>query len=139
MESNHNLSARSIQYYVIARRWNSDIEFFKLESAFLRQLIDDHFKQLAKPFNIGKLRVANDKLLKLEHDTGAIERSLGQQITQLSLMAEDVIPEDTGALEGKQVKLEYLINNLNIDYREVKKEIFTLVANVISENKLMAQ
>jgi hypothetical protein len=43
MESTTTMSVRSLQYYVIARRWASDLDFFKIEAAFLHHLMDDYF------------------------------------------------------------------------------------------------
>ena len=42
----NGLSARSIQYLVIARKWSSDLEFYKLEIKFLRSLLGVNFISL---------------------------------------------------------------------------------------------
>ena len=52
---------------------------------------------------------------------------LNGQITQLELMAEDVIPEDAESLAATQVKLEYFMTDVTRRFRAVKREIFDLV------------
>jgi hypothetical protein len=46
MQPTTSMSARSLQYYVIARRWLSDLEFFKIETSFLQKLLDKHIAGL---------------------------------------------------------------------------------------------
>jgi len=57
----------------------------------------------------------------------AISDLLSRQLTQLELMAEDVIPEDTEALAEVQVKPENLMGELTRRYRSAKQDIFRLV------------
>ena len=37
---------RTLQYYVIARKWLSDMDFFKIETAYLHRLMDDYIVRL---------------------------------------------------------------------------------------------
>lgn len=118
-------SSRPLQFYVIAKRWASDLEFFKLESNFLQQLLERYVHRLQDEPQLGQLIKANRDLQELEKmvDTELLDR----QLTQLELMAEDVIPEDTDALTEEQVKLENLMACLTAKFREVKQEVYTLV------------
>lgn len=43
METLNALLARSLQYYVLAEHWASDLEFFKIESVFFDKLIKEYF------------------------------------------------------------------------------------------------
>ena len=118
-------SSRPLQYYVIARRWSSDLEFFRLESGFLQRLLDRYMSRLQGHPQFGKLVKAGEDLQELERmvDGDLLDR----QLTQLELMAEDVIPEDADALTEVQVKLERLMNKLTQRFREVKQEVYALV------------
>ncbi|MGZ3873813.1 MAG: hypothetical protein ACXVJD_12900, partial [Mucilaginibacter sp.] len=68
MESTPAISARSLQYYVIARRWASDLEFFRIETAFFHRLINDYILQLKDNNRTLQLLGTGKKLDKLEND-----------------------------------------------------------------------
>ncbi len=134
-----SMSARSLQYYVIDRRWASDIEFFKIETAFLHRLLDDYFVRLCNPVHIDQLKYVGKNLLKLEKEECQADLLITEQLKNVELMTEDIIPENADELTVNQVKLEYLMTNLIREYREVKQELFALVESVMVENKLKSQ
>ena len=123
-------SARSIQYYVIAKRWASDLEFFQIETSFLYDLIVDYFMRLCEPAHIEKFKRLAKSLTRLEIDKKYVDRVLAEQLKHLELMAEDIIPEDIDSLSEKQIQLEYLITDLIKEYRDAKSDLFTLVSNI---------
>jgi len=125
METMPSISSRSLQYYVIAKKWSSDLEFLRLETGFLRQLLDRYTVRLQSEAHIRQLVGAGKALQELEGT--AISDLLSRQLTQLELMAEDVIPEDTEALAEVQVKPENLMGELTRRYRSAKQDIFRLV------------
>ena len=125
MESLLPISSRSLQYYVIAKRWSSDLEFFRLESSFLHQLLDRYISRLQDEAHLQKLVKARKNLQEIEQQS--VDGLLLRQIMLLELMAEDVIPEDTDALAAVQIKLEQYMSELNRSFRAVKQKIFPLV------------
>lgn len=130
METSNALSARSLQYYAITRQWASDLEFFRIETAFLHRLMDDYFIRL----NAGhpdELRQIREALSELEKDKSRADQLLHEQLRELELMAEDVIPEDTEQLVGKQINLENLIAGIVKEYRNVKRKLFSQVEQVM--------
>ncbi|HZY38371.1 MAG TPA: hypothetical protein VFE53_17055 [Mucilaginibacter sp.] len=133
MQSSASISTRSLQYYAIARHWVSDLEFFRIETAFLHKIMDDHFVPLAAGSHVKDFIETGKKLLELEKSETRLNALLDEQLIHLELMAEDVIPEDVEELEGKQVHLEKVMNNLTNEYRQVKKEMFTLVERVMHQ------
>lgn len=125
METLLPVSARSLQYYVIAKKWQADLEFLRVESGFLQQILEQctgrfqdqaHFQQLIK----------SQKELQ-DLDQLAVDDLLSGQIRQLELMAEDIIPEDAEALAAAQIKLELYMTGLTKTFRRVKREIYQLV------------
>lgn len=139
METINAMSSRSLQYYVIARRWTSDLEFFKIETHFFECLLDDHFSQLCNDDHIDKLRAVSKKLAVLTHDEQQAGELLSNQLKQLELMSEDILPEDSDSLASTQVQLEYLMTNLTREYREIKKELFPLITSVIRKHRIFNQ
>lgn len=133
MQTATTISARSLQYYVIAQRWLSDLEFFKIETSYLHRLMDDYIIRLQDDGHIQKLIATGKSLKKLEKME--VDDLLSDQIRQLELMAEDVIPEDSESLAAKQVQLEYFMSDLTHEFRKVKQELFHLVLDVKHQDK----
>ena len=133
MQTEPTISARSLQYYVIAHRWLSDLEFFKIETSYLHRLMDDYIVRLQDDDHIQKLIAAGKSLQKLEEME--VNNLLSDQIRKLELMAEDVIPEDSESLAAKQVQLEYFMTDLTREFRKVKQELFHLVLDVKHKDK----
>jgi len=139
METLNALSARSLQYYVMAEHWASDLEFFKIESVFFDKLINEYFIAIGEASGTEALRHVLNKINRLKEDEQATAKMLTEQLQQLELMAEDFIPENIDSIQGKQVQLEYLITNLTREFREVKKGLFLTIERVIKESKEAAK
>ena len=139
MESAANISSRSLQFYVIDRHWASDLEFFRIETAFLHRLLEDHFIPLCNKAHIAELTHAGMKLYNLEKEESILNKLLQDQLKYFELIVEEIIPEDFNDLALNQVNLESMVTNLMNDYREAKKEIFSLVAGLTHQNKLIAE
>lgn len=135
METLNALSARSLQYYVLAEHWASDLEFFKIESAFFDKLIREYFIPIGEISGIEALQGLVNKISLLKEDEQATCKMLTEQLQQLELMAEDFIPENIDSIQGKQVQLEYLITNLTHEFREIKKDLFLAIEHVMKESK----
>ncbi|MDR3697410.1 hypothetical protein [Mucilaginibacter sp.] len=139
MESAANISSRSLQYYVIDRHWASDLEFFRIETAFLHRLLEDHFIPLCNQAHIAELTHSGMKLYSLEKEENVVNKLLQDQLKYLELIAGDIIPEDVDDLAANQINLEGMVANLMNDFRETKKDIFRLVAGLTHQNKLIAE
>jgi len=138
METLNALSARSLQFYVMAKHWASDLEFFKLESAFFDKLINEHFVHSDDVVRVEQVLMLTGKINRLKMDEEITCILLTEQLKQLELMAEDLIPEIIDNVKGKQVKLEYLVTNLTREFRQVKKELFSAIESIIKQNRLLA-
>jgi len=134
METLNSLSARSLQYFVIAKKWSSDLEFYKIEIKFLRTLLENNYFVLQNNGEKDTVKRINNDLMLLDVEKNQLERALNEQIQQLELMAEDVIPEDVVQVAGKQIRLEYLVTDLFSEYKDLKREIFYLVQEASVQN-----
>jgi hypothetical protein len=139
METLNGLSARSLQYLVIAKKWSSDLEFYKVEIKFLRSLLGVNFIALLDSGERETVKNINNDLTRLDEEKTQLECSLSDQIKQLELMAEDIIPEDATQVAGKQIRLEYMVTELFSEYKDLKREIFYLVQQASVSNKLLNQ
>lgn len=139
METSAELSDRAQQYYVLSRRWESDLEFFKIETAFLHRLLDDYFVRLLNPVYFEDLKQTGAKLFDLEKDENELRKQLSAHLKQLELVAENIIPEDTGSLTDAHFEIGSLVSKLVNEYREVKKQLFALVERAMTEKKLIVK
>jgi len=139
MENVTEMSDRSAEYHVIAKRWKSDLEFYKIESSFLRRLRQDYYFTRLKDYrNTEQLQKAGDKLLKLQLDILQAETNVDAQHHQLTEVAENNLEENTKTLALTNAAVGHIMINLTHEYQEVKKEIFTAVETIFQELEFQA-
>jgi hypothetical protein len=139
MENVTEMSDRSAEYHVIAKRWKSDLEFYKIESSFLRRLRQDYYFTRLKDYrNTEQLQKAGDKLLKLQLDILQAETHVDAQLHQLTEVAENNLEENTKTLALTNAAVGHIMINLTHEYQEVKKEIFTAVETIFQELEFQA-
>jgi Skp family chaperone for outer membrane proteins len=133
------MSERSVEYHVIARRWKSDLEFFKIESAFLNSLKQDYyFTRLSDYRNKEALKKAADKLHKLQADISKAESKVDAQLHQLTKVAENKIAENSQKLALANAAVGHLMISLTHEYQEIKKEIFASIETIFRKLELSA-
>jgi len=137
METLTKLSARSLEYYINARRWKTDLDFFNVEVVFLNRLMEEHFLQLAGEDRIKKLTQLGNKLSELVNEKHQIKELLDHQLRDLELLAEDLLIEGQEGLAGKQAHLEYQMIDLLHEFREIKREVYAIMEAVLDERKLL--
>ena len=139
MENVTEMSDRSAEYHVIAKRWKSDLEFFKIESSFLRRLKQDYyFTRLSDYCNPEELQKMADNLLKLQLDILEAEPQVNAQLHQLTEVAENSLEENTETLAVTNATIGHLMINLTHEYQAVKKELFTALETVFREQEFEA-
>jgi hypothetical protein len=137
METLTKLPARALEYYINVRRWKTYLEFFNLEVVFLNRLMEEHFLQLSGEDHIKKLTQLGSKLSVLVNEKHHIVGLLDLQLRNLELLAEDLLSEGLGELSEKQADLECRMTDLIHQYREVKKELYVIVEEILDERKLL--
>lgn len=132
---NITLTNRSQQYQVVARQWISEINFFSIETTFLQNLLQGCIPVLSDSTFEERRKITCKRLLKLEADKNYSDHILTEQFEMLEQISCERLPENEVELACKQMELEFLMGSLNEEYREVKKELFSLVESVLTENK----
>jgi len=135
MENEIEISSRSEAYYVITRRWASDLEFFKIETNFLHRLQQDYFIRSTDEFTVEKLREISFQLVRLHDDMRSADSQLNSQLKKIEAIAENEIPENIKVLSITHLALSHLMTNLIDEYRDIKKQLFTLVETIMRENE----
>ncbi len=133
------MSDRSAEYHLIAKRWKSDLEFFKIESAFLGRLTQGcYFTSLKDYNNTQQLQKAGENLLKLQLDILRAESQVDIQLHQLTEVAENNLAENAKNLAHTNATVGHLMIDLTREYQEVKKEFFTAVESIFRELETLA-
>lgn len=134
-----SLSPTSWKSYINARSWISELEFFHTEVTFLLGLLDDYFERLTGDHDsIKELRLLEKELFKMGSAIFQINLKLQHQISSLELIAVGQIKENEEELARQFVQSEDLINKLRNNFRSIKKELYTLIENIIRESKFLA-
>lgn len=127
------------EYHVIAKRWKSDLEFFKIESAFLIRLKRDYyFTRLSDYRNTEELQKAGDQLIKLQHDILLAESQVDAQLHELAEAERKPLDENTRKLALTNASVGHLMINLTHEYQQVKKQLFTIVETIFLELEILA-
>ncbi|HEY0174787.1 MAG TPA: hypothetical protein VGC08_00320 [Pedobacter sp.] len=135
MRKIQTMSAMSQQYYMMTKHWASDLEFFKIETAFLRQLLESHFFALCSPKHLEELKMAGKMLMDLDQDQYESDQMIIIQLKRLGLVAKYALFNNEDELTVSQQEIESAMIELNRKYREVKKEIYKIIEKLLEENK----
>lgn len=137
METLTKLPARALEYYINARRWKTHLDFFNVEVVFLNRLIEEHFLQLSGQDGIKKLALLGHKLGALVNEKHHIKGLLDQQLKNLELLAEGLFSEGLSKLSQEQADLEFHMTDLIHQYREVKRDLYVIMEDILNERKLL--
>ena len=128
------------EYHVIAKRWKSDLEFFKIESAFLIRLKRDYyFTRLSDYRNTEELQKTGDQLVKLQDDIRQAESQVDAQLHELAVAEKKPLDENTNKLTLTNASVGHLMINLTHEYQEVKKQLFTVVETIFRELEMLTR
>lgn len=131
MNAINSTSAAYRQYHAIARHWASDVDFFKIETVFLHHLLDDYFIRLSGPKYLDALKIVGAKLLQLEKDKYSADIHLIAHLKDLEGQTEDLVFDRDEFLADKHEQMEHVMTHLTTTYRNLKKELFLLIQQVI--------
>lgn len=120
-------SFRSVQFYAIAQRWKTELDFFISEAKFLHDLFETYESIYFSHFFREMIRGMDQQLSKLESRYHKIDKALTLQLKVLELMVGGAVKENTGHLESRQIKLENCVAALHAEARELKKSLFAFV------------
>lgn len=127
MEPLTKLSARSLQYYIIAQRWLADLEFLKVEMKFFQTLITEIGNQPGDRRSPLQFQDSVIKLVEMEPECMKAESSVAEHLKKLEMIAENRFPETMDVLAAEQACLEYLVLDLIHAFRTLKTGIFKTV------------
>ncbi len=132
MEKLSKLSAKYLTYYVHARRWKSELDFFTIEVGFYMHVFSEELIKWIKSDQLETLKQQLIKLTELINEKHKISELLENQLQDLELMAENMLLKSEEEIAKEQVNLEYLMNDLVHEFRETKKILFKSIEYIIA-------
>lgn len=132
MKISVELSTKSGQYYVRAEHWASDLEFFKIESAFIHHLLEKYAVSLSSSADLERLKKIWRELRVLDEERQKIEILIHEQLELIARVAENVVPENLEKIEASHLTIELMMTEVTKKYRELKKHLFETVEHLIS-------
>jgi len=124
------------EYTLMGGQWASDLEFYKIESAFLRELLENHFMELCQKKYIDELKQFGFLLMQLDQQEIDCNRLISIQLAKLRLLTKYSLLDNEAELSKTQVEIARIMLNMTYDYRKVKKDIFRLLEGLFKDKKL---
>ncbi|NHA03374.1 hypothetical protein G7092_06195 [Mucilaginibacter sp. HC2] len=118
-----------IKQYLDTKRRIADLEFYKIETAFLLRLLDDYFIRLSAPLYLAKLKRAGKQFYQLETDLQQTGRHLNQQLKQLEMIFKGASPKARVPF-ATTAQFEERSGRLTKDYGAAKTNLFLMIAKI---------
>jgi len=132
----NTISEVSQEYAVMAGHWASDLEFYKIETSFLRGLLENHFMELCEKRYIEDLKKFGKLLMDLDKEEYECDQLISLQLAKLGLLTKYSLLDNEDELRESQVEIENIMWTITSEYRKVKKEIFKLLETLFKDVKL---
>jgi hypothetical protein len=132
------LSTTAEQHYLLIRKWRSDLEFYTIETSILHRLLDDNFLLLSNSYLVKELERTGERLLRLEREENYAVRKIKYQLMEIKWIATDMILENKDRIKDAQTDIQNQVAHIMLEYRMLKKDIFTLVGHQKQHERQLA-
>lgn len=135
-KSDYLQQAEWSELYVLAKHWQSDMEFYRDELRFLRGLVDKYFIWLIRDENIAQVQDMTGKLSEAGQNHEQLHERLKEHLKLLEGLISKSSNIDKVDFRKKHIELEDRITDFFKAFRSLKKEVFAMTEHVVSEEKL---
>ena len=135
MKNKESLIDDLMRQAVIVKHWQSDVAFFQDEIYFLATLMDTYLKWLMIDENIGRTRVVASQVAKTGNECKLLDQQLRRHLEAISSAIKERSPEADKELMQEQERLESVFTKYVKEFREIKKEVFSLTERVMESEK----
>jgi hypothetical protein len=132
----NTMSEVSQEYAIMAGHWASDLEFYKIETNFLRGLLENHFMELCEKRFIEDLKSFGRLLMDLDKEEYECDQLIKLQLAKLGLLTKYSLLDNEEELKKSQFEIENIMWTITSKYRKVKKDIFRLLETLFKDIKL---
>lgn len=136
IKSNYLHSASWDELHAITKHWQSNNDFYHYEINFLKKLIDKYFIWMTKKENIAQVRKLVLQLGTLDERHRDIGDAIFKHLNHIALYLENSFSHDEQLFRFEHSVLLQRIEEFNIEFRNVKKEIFEISEKVLDHKKL---
>jgi hypothetical protein len=127
------------QLYVLTEHWKSDLSFYKDDLRFLHHLIDSYFMVLSKRENIDRVVEIEVKLLQVDKQCDMLLERLDKHLHHLAALVEDPFTFVSDTFRKEHELLEDDLAQFVKDFRDNRKEIFSITEHIIDGKTLARQ
>ena len=122
--------------YVVAEKWESDMQFYTDEIRFFNELIKDHFLWIINNDHLTKVEELNTRLSKLSVELQTVYAKIKKHLEHLSELDTNEFAYDEQKFREEHQDLESKVVDFNKSYRKFKKDLFETVKDGINKEKL---
>jgi hypothetical protein len=122
--------------YFSTEQWKSDIEFYRDETMFLRNLINKYFILLIEDGNIEKVQNISNKLSIAIKKKKNIYKLINKHLVHIEELIENAFSHDEKKFRDEHLNISDQISEFVKNFKMLKREIFILTEHVIENEKI---
>jgi cysteinyl-tRNA synthetase len=120
--------------YVLTEHWKSDLEFYQGDLRFLHHLIDKYFVWFAHKEHLDEMRNLASRLSEIAEKCNGLLAKTSKHLSHLAELIDYPFKYDSHKFRTKHEELENEITSFLKQFREIKKETFTVSEQVIEKD-----
>lgn len=124
------------EVHALIEHWRSDMEFFRDELNFLRNLIDRYFIWMTMEENLSEVQVAANDVVKLMRERDRVASFIKKHARDLKMLMEGKINLEGREFREDHGQLEDDLACFANKFRSVKKHVFQVSERVLESEKL---
>lgn len=123
------------QLHILTEKWKSDFEFYRFEFIFLKKLLDKYFIWINDDNNVLQVEKLAVKINQAEQNRFVLNSKSIKHLRHLEEIIDNEFAYDAQEFREEHEELEDLIVEFNKNFKELKKEVFTITEYILeSEN-----
>lgn len=116
--------------------WISELKFIKDEQHFLNELIENYTLQLISKKTFEKSKETIQEVLKKRKEIDPLLKKIIQHINGLTILIDGIDqPAEEKTYKENHRELVIEVNEYLNDYKEIKRDIFELIKEIIKQSK----
>jgi hypothetical protein len=135
-QSNYFRDANWKELHVLTTHWKSDVDFYKDELRFLRELIDKYFIWLIEDNNLYKAQKLVIRLTDTEKELENILKAVVSHVKQIEKFITNEFVYSEVFFSDEHTRLENKMTAFMKLFRGLKKDIFAVTKEVIEGEKM---
>ncbi len=124
------------ELYILTGHWKSDLEFYKEDLGFLRQIINKYIIWITKKENLQRVMEIEMALHEVDKKCGGLLAQIEGHRTDLGHFIENPEQDQATNLSTAHGHLEKVMADFVKSFRENRREVFNITAFVIDSEQL---